>query len=229
MNPINLLLLVCFLSFSKQGVSSEQNFERFNNSRYTSTENITSVSNLTTEKSVKIKEYMADDPIELYDLINLLLPDESVNTRDFNFDKLDELGIVFMFDGHEENWKTATENVFGILDITFNGIREVDEWSISIDKDRSKFNLGKSTPAYSFPYDEYKGTALEYLFPGKDYSFEILEKKSLENPTRTYELYEIKFPGKKTFWIAERFDSGTHQGNYYLFFYLNKNEVKKDF
>jgi len=180
-----------------------------------------------TEK--KTKNYSNGEPIELYDLIYMLLPDESVSTSNFNFDYLDELGIVFMFDGHEANWHTSNENVFGILDVAFNGIREVDEWSISIDQNRSKFNLGKSTPAYSLPYDEYKGTALEYLFPSKKYSFKILEKKSLENYAKTYELYEIKFPDKKSFWIAERFDSGTDQGNYYLFFYLNKNEVKKDF
>lgn len=166
-------------------------------------------------------DYVKGKPIELYDLIYMLLPDEGASTNNFNFDKLNEIKAV-------EWQKSDYENGFGIMDVFINGMKEVNEWYISIISNQSNFNIGKGTAAYSFPYDEEQNTALEYLFINNGYSSKALEKKTFEIGAQYYVVYEVKFPSKKTFWLVEEYDSGTRQGSYNLSFYLIKDEVKKE-
>lgn len=196
----------------KPSVDGAKNEEKTENS----TENIK-----IDQTEVITNDYVKGEPIELYDLIYMLLPDENGNDIKFYFEKLDVIKAV-------EWQKSDYENGFGILDIFINGKKEVEEWSISIISNQSNFNIGKGTTAYSFPYDEEQNTALEYLFANNEYSSKILEKKAFEIGAQYYVAYEVLFPGKKTFWLVEEYDSGTRQGSYSLSFYLIKDEVNKE-
>ena len=69
MKSINLLLLVFFLACSKPGVSSEQNVKKVQSTFNIYPESVKLVSDCNTEQSIRIKEHIADDPIDPYDLI----------------------------------------------------------------------------------------------------------------------------------------------------------------
>ena len=77
MKPIIFLILVTLLACSKQGENSEQNTEDIKSN--TSIENVMSVSDLHNEQPVKTNKYKVGEPIELYDLIYTLLPENNAN------------------------------------------------------------------------------------------------------------------------------------------------------
>ncbi len=227
MKPINLLLLVCFLSYSKQGVSSEQNVEKVQSNFNISTENVKTVSNSNTEQSLKIKKYKADDPIELYNLIYMLLPDEGeaeAEAEDYvSWERAEEVKIV--------KWKKKTLDEFvnlytkeGEVNVKVNDVVSFNNFYL-MGNENGYFILGTGHDVFG-EGDLRPGiiVRIEELFHGKEYTFKeisITESGTLNN------LYEVKFPNKKQVWMKIHWEAGKNYEYYSLNFYLNKNDINK--
>ena len=223
MNPINLLLLVCFLSYSKQGVSSEQNVEKVQSTFIISTEYVKPVSDSNTEQSVRIKEHKADDPIELYDLIYMLLPGEGETEAYVSWERAEEVKIV--------KWKKKT------FDEVVNLYNKEGEVNVKVNDDVSFNNfylMGKENGYFILGTGhDVLGEGdlrpsiivrIEELFHGKEFTFKeisITESGTLNN------LYEVKFPNKKQVWMKIHLEAGKNYEYYSLNFYLNKNDINK--
>ena len=223
MKPIIFLLLAASLACSKQGENTEQNTEDFKSNRNTSIINITSVSNRNSEQPVKIKEHKADDPIELYDLIYMLLPGEGETEAYVSWERAEEVKIV--------KWKMKT------FDEVVNLYNKEGEVNVKVNDDVSFNNfylMGKENGYFILGTGhDILGEGdirpniivkIEELFHGKEYTFKeisITESGTLNN------LYEVKFPNKKQVWMKIHLEAGKDYEYYSLNFYLNKNDINK--
>lgn len=220
MKPIIFLILVTFLACSKQRENSEQNTEYIKSN--TAIENVTSVSDRHNKQRVKTNEYRVGEPIELYDLIYMLLPEN--NDIEIGWKELNSInGITW-----QEHFNDATQknSRYGEVNIKINGVKFEGTWDIILDDVKQGYAfVSFSTTVNTGGLDEYSDMiSLEYWFKDKKYSATTLKEDSWGNGAHA--LYEVKFPNKKLFWIAVGGDAGTRMESFGVVVYLNKDEVK---
>jgi len=220
MKPIIFLILVTLLACSKQGENSEQNTEDIKSN--TSIENVMSVSDLHNEQPVKTNKYKVGEPIELYDLIYTLLPENNAN--EISWDKLNNMeGIIWQ---KIYNDATQKNSRYGELNIKINGVKFEGAWDLILDDVKQGYTfVSLNTTVNTGGLGEYSDMiSLEYWFKDKQYSATTLKEDSWGNGGHA--LYEVEFPDKKIFWIAIGGDAGTHLESFGVVVYLNKDEVK---
>jgi len=217
MNPINLLLLVFFLACSKPGVSSEQNVEKVQSIFNISPESEKAVSERNTEQSIRIKEHIADDPIELYDLIYMLLPDgEQENI--VSWYTLDNLKAIKW-----DNSFVSKDSKKGNLNISLEG-NVLNDWNLYFEGHESGYNIFSITYFWNITEDfKYSfDDELLKIFNNQHFTSKIIEKENGRI------LYEINFPAKKVFWMkVDTTDSGNRVYVFDITVYIDKNEINK--
>lgn len=198
---ILLFLIVAFPVFSfaqdganakKPSVDGKKNEEKTESS----TEN-----NKVDQTEVITKDYVKGEPIELYDLIYMLLPDEGETSIEmFDLTKL----------GNTEK-----------LDVLVNKKLELNNSLIfSKDSRGTKDNFWYSV-CIAFRDDSKKGTQfecdnymnLQTLLPQSNYSSKLIRQNGCSSGYGEA-LYEIKITGKKSLFLSIDYNSGIGMGEY---------------
>lgn len=172
-----------------------------------------------------IKPYPA--VVELYDLINVLIPD-SASTFDYvSWDKIKtiESGIKWSAKEYNKIEKKYIEN--GEAHISINkkifecGGQENCTWGVSLDGLESGYSSIWISPDLSFT-GEWK-TSVDYLLNKKDYKYKLLKQCDNANQEK---YYEIKMPGKKSFILYTYIDGGSGGDALYLQIYFNPKDIE---
>ncbi|MBE2216645.1 MAG: hypothetical protein IAE90_00485 [Ignavibacteria bacterium] len=182
----------------------------------------------------EIKQYRKGESIELFDLMEILMPAENETPDEFDWSKGDLVPAI--------NWQEKQCNQdfcykLGVVKVLINGKKTEAEgdWNFSIDG--SKTSNGFDSFSASFGYfshgigggdvDCESSLNLEYAFPNRNLNSTLLAKKECMGG-EAYADYEVKFPGKRTVWIRINYSSGSRQGMWIITCFFNKSEMEKD-
>ena len=216
----------------KPGSTDKNGNERVNTEESVESEDKTesSTENYDVDQTeVIINDYVKGEPIELYDLINMFLPDEEVTAEEFDWDKGDHIKAIQWKQKEEGNPKGYFYKQ-GDLRMTIGG----KEYNFSREsKYQFKWHLGLSGSKNGFSqfgvssdiaFYEYEVT-LDYLFPGRNFEAKLLEENDKYGGKGAE--YEIIFPGKRKFWLSASTSGGSHGNTLSIDCFFNKNDLDK--
>jgi len=174
-------------------------------------------------------DYAKGEPIELYDLIYMFLPDEEVTAEEFDWHIGDHIKAIQWKQKEEGNPKGYFYK-HGDLRMTiggkeFNFSRESKfqfKWHLGLSGSKNGFSqFGVSSDIAFYEYE----VTLDYLFPGRNYEVKLLEEN--DNYGMLVAKYEVKFPNKKTFWLSALKSGGSHGNTLSIDCFFNKNDLDK--
>lgn len=96
-------------------------------------------------------------------------------------------------------------------------------WSVSLEGNSTSYSQLSISPDLS--QDVSYQTTIEYLFGKNKYKAKLLKKC---DDTSDMATYEIKIPGKKTFWIQSYMSGGTEGSAIYINCYFDRKELNPD-
>lgn len=229
MKYIILILTVAYvLGCAKQEKSSNQNIDSVKTSTG-STEDVKQTSKTTSQP---VKTYKKGEPIELYDLIYMLLPDESETSDKFDWSKVDEISAIKW--GKKECWEERCSKNTKDVSITINDkkywSRDNGGWNIDIDGNEAGWSAFDISYVYNSAdvFDLECDIEIKKLLNNQAFTSKIIEKG--DNGYNCI-LHEVSFPGKKMFWMKVWEDHGIGRGggihSFIIDCFLNKNEIEK--
>ena len=182
----------------------------------------------------EVKQYRMGEFIELFDLMEILMPGENETANEFDWSKGD---LVPAFNWQEKQCNMDYCYKTGIVKVLINGKKTeaAGDWSFSIDG--SKTSNGFSSFSADFGYlshgigggdvDCESSLNLEYAFPNRNLNSLLLAKKECMGGEACAD-YEITFPGKRTVWIRINYSSGSRQGMWSITCFFSKSEMEID-
>lgn len=227
-----IIILALFISLgcSKKEQNTRQNTDSVKTSTV-STENVKQT-NQTTSQLVKMKTYKKGEPIELYDLIYMLLPDENETAEIFDWSKVDEISAIKW--EKKECWEKRCHKNTRDVSITINNkkywSRDNGGWNIDIDGNEAGWSAFDISYVYNSAdvFDLECDIEIKKLLNNQSFTSKIIEKG--DNGYNCI-LHEVSFQGKKMFWMKVREDHGNGRGggihSFIIDCFLNKNEIEK--
>jgi len=172
--------------------------------------------------------------IELYDLISYYIPVEDETLQMFDWNKGSEINAI-KWENEKHCWNDEC-SMNGTVKVKINGVRDNSNWSIALSGKQN--DNGFSSVAVSIDFlshgigggdvDRDEAIKMEYYFGKNNYSSQIL-KQSVYAGTDGYAIYEVKIPGRRTFWIVNWYSSGSRQGSCGITCYFTEKEAKNGF
>jgi hypothetical protein len=170
--------------------------------------------------------------IELFDLINIFLPDESMdyNAYDWFTGKDKSIPILWKTDGIE--WKDNTAYKTGEAVVLLNGSyfsctntkMEPCKWTISLKGSRAGYTSFSIKSVYHSDIGTY---VLGGLFYKAKYSAKLI-KNCDKDPTTGYYLYKLSIPGKKESWLKYEWSCFDDGCCIIINCYTDQNEIDLD-
>lgn len=156
------------------------------------------------QTEVITKDYVKGDPIELYDLIYMLLPDEGEDSKFMKWESLNDIISVNWEDKfYDDAGKIFKKN--GKAFITINGEKVLPEVELFLEGDNEGFKviwiiLDNAMGILSIDkyLEQMKPVPVDLLFPEKHFISKFI-KENTESSTLLEGLYEVKFPTKNNF------------------------------
>ena len=212
----------------KPGSTDKNGNERVNTEESVESDNKTesSTENYDVDQTEKkMENYSKGEPIELYDLIYMLLPDEGDDRGVSEWSKVKNIKLINWTDKFGDEDKGFLEN--GEVSLTTGKKAFKDKWNISVHGGKNGYSILSITYFWNSSEDfEYGYDDLERLFNTQTITSKILERD--EGLTGGWVLYEIKFSDKKVFWMkVDTTDSGNRVYVFDITVYIDKNEIDK--
>lgn len=195
---------------------------------------------------------LAQNKLELFELIKMMIPNEENNTRVMSWNASPDLNkfikwkslspkssLVYGTDGKKmEQWRKEGNGRILLNGVDFTcenrveGIKHPCLWEMSLfgsSKGYSGFYVNNT----DFPIDD-QATAIDMLFREKAGYFRRINK-CVEGAVMWQDLYTLKIPGKKSVWLLIQFESLSATGGQYnhtktdnlftLAFYFKKEDI----
>jgi hypothetical protein len=165
--------------------------------------------------------------IELYDVINILIPDSLSKFKYVAWNSLPANGGKVNFTDKAtlnkitKKYQRSTNALISISGKTFSCEGETNcLWAINLEGDVNGYNQIAISPGLS--HDISYATTAEYLFGKNKAQCKLLKRCEEVSDMR---FYEVKIPGKKIFWMQSYIDGGTMGSSLYITVYLNKADM----
>lgn len=176
-----------------------------------------------TEKNTK--NYSNGEPIELYDLVYILLPDEGETAQEVDWKKLDDINNLKLEDKYYDKFSNRSSQ-YGNAIIMVNGrIFDGNDWSVDFEgyeNGWSIFDLSYVFNIFSVDFDTEFYFDLKNLFLSSNFKSKLIS----EDDYYGY-LYEVKLPNKRSCWMQIK-QVGNKIPDFRLSFFLNEKEVNKN-
>lgn len=223
MKAIILLTMLIFLGCSKQEKTANQNADSVKNS----TTGEVKQTNQTTRQPVKT--YKKGEPIELYDLIYMLLPDESATGSIIDWNMGSDIDAIKWKKEKTYNEVTKKSIKHGTLQAKING-EILKDWYIALlgnNEGITEISIGDGGTLGSVFLDEQKLLDIEYLLSGTNYSYKIIDKYKPEYSVYGRVLYELSFNNKRPAWLQTLYDGGSRLEEFSINIYFKKEDIEK--
>lgn len=219
---ILLFFFIASLGCSKQEKSSNKGADSLKSSGSVPTENVETTKQITSQP---VKSYKKGEPIELYDLIYMFLPDEN-ETGDW--DKISKIDCIKW---GKKDCRLNDCSQTGDLRITVNGKKFKSEWWVWFEGKESNWMGFSITYTYnsSDNFDLIYTIDLNTLLNHQNFTSIIIEGGG--GSDLPYITYEMNIPSKKKFWMKVQTEGGNGKGggiwSFYIKCSLNINEIDK--
>lgn len=165
------------------------------------------------------KNYIKGEPIELYDLIYMLLPDDGEIEKEVEWG-IENSITALVFEDKLCNNLYCTRDIKNIISI--NGQTYEKDWSVGIEGINKGYSRIKAVYTFNSKdvFDLNYEVDISRLFGNREY------QSKFELESGRWRAYEVKFPGKKTVWIKlDESGSGNRVYEFSVKCYFNKNKL----